>query len=109
MGCCKYKKWDKDQPKKAACEKALAVYESLTDVSEKNNFLEVFDLNGGGKGKGGKDLAWAMTFTKKITHEEETSEGANANFLARTREAFQTQRNSINICLLDKLLHIQIL
>ena len=109
MGCCKYKKWENDPAKKEACEKALAVYESLNDTQDKNSFLASFEANGGGKGKGGKDLAWAMTFTKKIRHEEETTEGANANFLTRTREAFQTQRNSINICLFDKLLHIQIL
>ena len=73
-----------DPAKQDAAAAALHVYKSVVDKPSRKRFLEEFDLNGGGKGKGTYSLKFATTFRKRLRCTDETSIGDEASFLTGT-------------------------
>ena len=79
----KYTEYPKDPEKKAAATRALGVYNTLTNRDERRAFLEDFENNGGGRGKGDKSLNFALTFSKSVKTVDNTTKACNADYLTR--------------------------
>ncbi len=82
----KYTDHKKDPDKKVAAEKALGVYKTLTSHEERKAFLEDFENSGGGRGKSGASLNFALTFAKTVKTCDTTTKACNSDYLTRIRK-----------------------
>ena len=84
LGLLKYqaKEGKKDPARKAEAAEALEVYQALADPTDRNRFLEAFEVNGGGKSPG--SLKFAGTFSKTLTNNKKKEWGVVEDFLTRS-------------------------
>ena len=84
----------KDEEKSDAAAKALTVYNSLVQTSDRAQFVKDFEANGNGKTANG--MKFAMTFKKSLAASRHEEVSATENWF--TRHPFNTSsfKDSVN-------------